>query len=184
MDKLILATGQTKEFEIDEDDKIFTGGDFEYGARSVTEAIASGKLNAFKILNKFNVKTDFSYVPEENFLRSLKDYDRFDVVPFDRINLFYFPRAPKLNIEKLTLEERINNFKEIIKKPSLDAILNEAKRCFSCGVCNLCKTCWFNCPDISIDVNESVEFDYDHCKGCGVCSSECPRGLIEMVEDK
>ena len=184
VDKLIIATGQLKEFEIGEDEKVFTGGDFKYGARSVTEAINSGKLNAFKILNKFKVENTFSYIEDDDFLRSVKDYDKFEIIEFDKINLFYFPKKEPLKLEKIPAKERIKNFNEILVKPSLEEILNEAKRCFSCGVCNQCKTCWFTCPDICVSVTDSVEFDYDHCKGCGLCSAECPRGLIEMVEDK
>ncbi len=182
--KIIVATGQDKEFEIENSEKIFSGGDFEYGARTVTDAIASGKLNAFKIMEKLGLESNHYYNKDENFVRSRKDFDKFEIIPFEKINLFYFPKSESLKIEKLSIEERINNFKEINKKPSLDSILKEAKRCFSCGVCNLCKTCWFNCPDICVSVTDSVDFDYDHCKGCGVCSAECPRGLIEMVEDK
>ncbi|MEO0115587.1 MAG: 4Fe-4S binding protein, partial [candidate division WOR-3 bacterium] len=27
-------------------------------------------------------------------------------------------------------------------------------------------------------------FDYDFCKGCGVCASECPRNAITMEEEE
>jgi formate dehydrogenase beta subunit len=27
-------------------------------------------------------------------------------------------------------------------------------------------------------------FDYDFCKGCGMCANECPCGYIRMVEEK
>ena len=184
VDKLVIATGQLKDYDLIEEEKIFTGGDFKYGARSVTEAIASGKLNAFKIMNKLGIPNNFTYIEDDEFLRTEKDFNKFEMIPFEKINTFYFPKKEALVIEKLNPEERIKNFKEINQKPTLSAILEEAKRCFSCGVCNMCKTCWFNCPDICVNVTDSVEFDYDHCKGCGVCSQECPRGLIEMVEDK
>jgi pyruvate ferredoxin oxidoreductase delta subunit len=26
-------------------------------------------------------------------------------------------------------------------------------------------------------------FDLDHCKGCGICASVCPKDAIEMVEE-
>ncbi len=27
-------------------------------------------------------------------------------------------------------------------------------------------------------------FEYDYCKGCGVCAAECPCGAIEMVPEE
>ena len=40
------------------------------------------------------------------------------------------------------------------------------------------------CPDCSIPVKDGKrgEFDYDHCKGCGICAKVCPFGAIEMKE--
>jgi len=57
--------------------------------------------------------------------------------------------------------------------------------------CIRCFICWILCPDVSINrvpkphqkYTESVEVDYDHCKGCGICASECPVDAIEMVEE-
>ncbi len=29
-----------------------------------------------------------------------------------------------------------------------------------------------------------VGFDYEHCKGCGVCAAICPKDAIEMVPER
>ena len=63
--------------------------------------------------------------------------------------------------------------------------LQEAERCLSCGTCNMCLQCVSFCPDASIRLDEdeaSVRVDLDHCKGCGICAYECPRGIITMEE--
>ena len=61
--------------------------------------------------------------------------------------------------------------------------LAEAKRCLSCGHCNLCGRCLVFCPDVSLSVNDKgtkPEVDEMHCKGCGICAYECPRRAITM----
>jgi len=48
---------------------------------------------------------------------------------------------------------------------------------FNKELCIDCKRCWLYCPDMSIllDENKKVSgIDYKHCKGCGICSFECP----------
>jgi len=53
-------------------------------------------------------------------------------------------------------------------------------------LCTNCLTCWVNCPDSSIIVEEGKfkEFDYDHCKGCGICAGVCPKKAISMVSER
>ena len=63
----------------------------------------------------------------------------------------------------------------------------EAARCMSCGTCNLCQECVLFCPDVCIALAESedaVQVDLEHCKGCGICAQECPRGVISMEAAK
>ncbi len=42
--------------------------------------------------------------------------------------------------------------------------------------CIHCLTCWVVCPDAAIIVEDGkvTGYDYDHCKGCGICANECP----------
>lgn len=64
-----------------------------------------------------------------------------------------------------------------------EQVLAEAKRCLSCGHCNLCGRCLVFCPDVSLSVNEQStkpEVNEMHCKGCGICAYECPRRAITM----
>jgi len=42
------------------------------------------------------------------------------------------------------------------------------------------------CPDSAITWNkttEDIEFNYDFCKGCGICANECPVEAIKMVRE-
>lgn len=53
--------------------------------------------------------------------------------------------------------------------------------------CIHCLFCWRYCPDASIIATEGKfnHFDYDHCKGCGICANVCPTHAIDMAsEDK
>ena len=42
--------------------------------------------------------------------------------------------------------------------------------------CIHCLFCWMLCPDMSVIVKDGkmTGFDYDYCKGCGICAFECP----------
>lgn len=49
--------------------------------------------------------------------------------------------------------------------------------------CTRCLFCLIFCPDAAIHWNsdeEDIEFDYNFCKGCGICANECPVDAIEM----
>ncbi|MFW9788712.1 MAG: 4Fe-4S dicluster-binding protein [Candidatus Thorarchaeota archaeon] len=55
-----------------------------------------------------------------------------------------------------------------------------------------CGRCWIFCPDMAVvltekDGNYLYAFNYDYCKGCGICATECPTDSIHMqmnhVED-
>jgi len=47
---------------------------------------------------------------------------------------------------------------------------------WSADSCIQCLRCWIACPDSAILTEEGkvTGIDYAHCKGCGICSFECP----------
>lgn len=51
--------------------------------------------------------------------------------------------------------------------------------------CKHCMFCWAVCPDMSIIVKAGkvIGIDYDHCKGCGVCTKQCKFDALEFVEE-
>lgn len=51
--------------------------------------------------------------------------------------------------------------------------------------CINCFFCWMYCPDAAILVTDHKVsgVDYEHCKGCGICATECPVKCIEMSLD-
>jgi len=61
---------------------------------------------------------------------------------------------------------------------ALKPILDQSK-------CIKCLLCWVYCPEPAVRRHEddSVEIDYDFCKGCGICASECPVKAITMVPE-
>lgn len=54
--------------------------------------------------------------------------------------------------------------------------------------CIDCLTCYIYCPDVAIIVqnDKMIGFNYDYCKGCGICRSVCPvkEKAIEMILDE
>lgn len=52
--------------------------------------------------------------------------------------------------------------------------------------CIRCSRCIIMCPDMAIRPDYEanvVVWNYDYCKGCGICAEECPVDAIEMVEE-
>jgi NADPH-dependent glutamate synthase beta subunit-like oxidoreductase/Pyruvate/2-oxoacid:ferredoxin oxidoreductase delta subunit len=174
---------------------VFCGGDMTSEVRSVSHAIGSGKRAAIGI-DQFlkGEDIDFTGVLFEpgggvSFTRYLagKQEESRNPVHFEEINLDYFEQRNRVKPTRaLPVGSLKGDFTEIEKDLSMDSALSEAKRCFKCGYCNQCLNCYVFCPDAAISVTSSRDpvVDYDHCKGCGICVRECPRGTIcEIRED-
>ena len=55
--------------------------------------------------------------------------------------------------------------------------------------CINCMFCYINCPDSAVKVKDGkmIGFDFDFCKGCGICANVCPtkpEKAIKMVSDR
>ena len=109
-------------------------------------------------------------------------------IALNELNVNYFDHAPRADASILEVQHRSadQEIEASVSRHDLDA---EVRRCFSCGECMSCDNCWTLCPDNAVLKAESTAdgwryvFDYDHCKGCGICAHECPVGFIAMIDE-
>jgi pyruvate ferredoxin oxidoreductase delta subunit len=52
--------------------------------------------------------------------------------------------------------------------------------------CIHCLQCFIYCPDCAINVENGKfkDFNYYHCKGCGICAAVCPVAAIKIVGEE
>jgi Pyruvate/2-oxoacid:ferredoxin oxidoreductase delta subunit len=88
---------------------------------------------------------------------------------------------------ELPAKTRTKDFNETNLGFSKAGATAEAARCFQCGICTLCETCFIVCPDMVIALESdgpSFVDNEEHCKSCGICIYECPRNAISWKGDK
>lgn len=155
---------------------VFCGGDARGDHGTVSEAIGDGRRAARAI---------------DHYLRDAAPDSAGQLEPIElaALNLNYFEHARAERPAVLPVEERTGS-SEIESGLSVAQAGHEAARCLSCGSCLACDNCWTLCPDVAVLKTEErladgsyYVFDYDYCKGCGLCASECPAGFIRMVDE-
>lgn len=152
---------------------IFAGGDMVPSERTVTVAIGHGKKAARHIDAWLN-GTEYVKPPKN------------ELATFDKLNTWYYTDAPKTVRPTLDIIRRQTSFDEVVSGLDEGTALFEARRCLSCGNCFECDNCYGVCPDnavIKLGPGKKFEFNYDYCKGCGICVEECPCGAIKMVPE-
>jgi 2-oxoacid:acceptor oxidoreductase delta subunit (pyruvate/2-ketoisovalerate family) len=152
---------------------IFAGGDMVPSERTVTVAVGHGKKAARHIDAWLHGK---AYSPAQ----------KHEIAGLDKLNTWYYGEAPKTVRPTLEIARRTSTFEEVVQGLDETNALYEARRCLSCGNCFECDNCYGMCPDnavIKLGSGKGFEFNYDFCKGCGICAQECPCGAINMVAE-
>jgi NADPH-dependent glutamate synthase beta subunit-like oxidoreductase len=179
----------------------FAGGDITGEARTVAHSLGSGKRAAIGIDRHLREKAGeplaaadpraLRYGGSGNFSITRwraddpvhRTGELNEVVPFERLNLAHFKNAPGKPDRHRSFEERRSSFAEANLGLTANEALAEARRCFECGVCNQCELCLIFCPDDAIRHRQDgpgFTLSEEHCKGCGICVTECPRGAKAM----
>jgi 2-oxoacid:acceptor oxidoreductase delta subunit (pyruvate/2-ketoisovalerate family) len=152
---------------------LFAGGDMVPSERTVTVAVGHGKKAARHI---------------DAWLRGSR-YEKpskHEIASFDKLNTWYYEDAPQRVQGQLSVVRRQSGFDEVLQGLNEENALFEARRCLSCGNCFECDNCYGICPDnavIKLGPGKRFRFNYDYCKGCGICAAECPCGAIVMTPE-
>ncbi|MFO1326012.1 MAG: NAD(P)-binding protein [Rubrivivax sp.] len=152
---------------------LFAGGDMVPADRNVTVAVGHGKKAARHI---------------DAWLRGtrLEPVPKHASASFERLNPWYYSDAPHQVRPQLDRARRTGSFDEVQGGLTEANALFEARRCLSCGNCFECDNCYGVCPDNAVvkkGPGLRFAFDYEFCKGCGICAAECPCGAIDMVAE-
>ncbi len=157
------------------DSKVFAGGDdLELGL--VTIAIYQGRMAAETI------HSTFRGIPIE------KDPElSYPIATKDRIVFTYYTEKYRNEALRLPPDQRLSELeKEITCTLTEEQVIDEARRCMSCGSCFDCGTCWSICQDQvihrPIQRFQTYTFKLELCKGCNKCAEACPCGYIEMKD--
>ena len=153
---------------------IFAGGDMVPAERTVTVAVGHGK-KAARHIDAWLRGTRYAPQPKH------------ELADFQKLNPWYYSDAPKVVRPMLDVIRRQSTFEEVTQGLDESNAQFEARRCLSCGNCFECDNCYGVCPDnavVKLGPGNRFRFNYDYCKGCGICETECPCGAIRMVPEE
>jgi len=113
-----------------------------------------------------------------------------EIIPADMLFLGHFKYVDrnKRGFHNVDSTNVIGNFSERMIALTEAAVIDEAKRCMSCGMCFECDNCVIFCPQEAVKktpksqstMGRYVYTDYSRCIGCHICAEVCPTGYIQM----
>jgi nitrate reductase beta subunit len=143
------------------DPDIFAGGDAVRGPQSVIEAIADGRQAAVSIDR---------YIQDQD-LRLDRDIELKAITNPQKEK--YDPSV-RVQMPRLKPRGRVRNFKEVQKGFTKKMVLQESKRCISCGTC-----CMQACPYDAITFDEKSGL----AQKCNLCYNRVINGLYPACAD-
>ncbi|MDD5207651.1 MAG: FAD-dependent oxidoreductase, partial [Desulfobacterales bacterium] len=178
---------------------VYAGGDLTSSPGSVAEAIGAGKRAALAIHSSFSGEPFAERAPRirlgggrslsiQSLFRARPGWEPDRVVYFKDLEPSFLKHQERSIMKRLSPEERGRGFREISSGLNPGQAQLEAERCFVCGTCTGCDRCYLFCPENCLmppgKERSAYEANPDYCKGCAVCSSVCPRGVMTMGEKR
>ncbi len=125
---------------------VFAGGDNVTGPLTVVRAINAGK-EAARSINRYLQGADIALGRARNWEENVAD----------KADVSQTPKKPRPAMPELDPEERKTHFNEVILGYTEEQVVEEARRCLSCGICSECYQCVDACVAGAIDHNMKEE---------------------------
>jgi NADPH-dependent glutamate synthase beta subunit-like oxidoreductase/Pyruvate/2-oxoacid:ferredoxin oxidoreductase delta subunit len=124
-------------------------------------------------------------------LHNYEDRSGRYVIPSTEMFLGHFMNVPRnqRGVTVLDKDSALGNFEDRLHSLDEKQVVDEAKRCMSCGLCFECDNCVIYCPQTAVfkvrkkdgpTTGRYVDTDYTKCIGCHICAEVCPTGYIVM----
>jgi NADPH-dependent glutamate synthase beta subunit-like oxidoreductase/Pyruvate/2-oxoacid:ferredoxin oxidoreductase delta subunit len=123
-------------------------------------------------------------------VHNYEDRSSQEVIPSADLFLghFSFVERNKRAEDVPSSDEVLGHFHERLMPLNEQQMVDESKRCMSCGMCFECDNCVVFCPQTAVfrvkktnsTTGRYVDTDYTKCIGCHICADVCPTGYIEM----
>ncbi|MCG8509821.1 MAG: FAD-dependent oxidoreductase [Rhodospirillales bacterium] len=122
-------------------------------------------------------------------IHNYADRSDIEVIKSDRMYLGHFDLVPRVRRDITQIGPNcVGDTRTRLNVLTEEQVIEEAKRCMSCGMCFECDNCVVYCPQDAVfrrkkderSPGRYVDTDYAKCIGCHICKDVCPTGYIHM----